>query len=196
MTRAAICRTLGLVLLGIICGAGARAVGRGRSAQTEPQRVTLYARIKSGLDGFGRAAFNFKQGLRSDDARWIKQTGNVDHLVYGNESLDGETDWFSVSTSERSWDRIKDMGEIEWADLCCAPLLPTPPRVAREIKVPRRGETFEASSEQRVTEAVAGHMYALHVKRKDTDFYVMFRVERLERGDQCEISWKIMPSPE
>lgn len=43
--------------------------------------------------------------------------------------------------------------------------------------------------------AVVGHVYAVHVVDGGEDFYVLFRVESLERGDNCKISWKRVPAP-
>jgi hypothetical protein len=43
--------------------------------------------------------------------------------------------------------------------------------------------------------AVAGHMYVIHVVDEARDFYVLFRVDSIERGDSCTISWRLIPSP-
>jgi len=43
--------------------------------------------------------------------------------------------------------------------------------------------------------AVVGHIYAVHVVDGGEDFYVLFRVESLARGDNCKISWKRVPAP-
>jgi hypothetical protein len=45
------------------------------------------------------------------------------------------------------------------------------------------------------TRAVVGHMYAVHVVDRAEDFYVLFRVESLVRGDNCTITWKRVPAP-
>jgi hypothetical protein len=39
-------------------------------------------------------------------------------------------------------------------------------------------------------------MYVVHIKNKKADLYVMFRVDELVPSDKCEISWKLVPSPE
>jgi hypothetical protein len=44
--------------------------------------------------------------------------------------------------------------------------------------------------------AEVGKMYAIHVVDEDSDFYVLFRVESLERGDRCVISWKKVAAPD
>lgn len=43
--------------------------------------------------------------------------------------------------------------------------------------------------------AVVGHMYVMHVVNETDDFYVLFRVEQIERGSSCTISWKRVPAP-
>jgi hypothetical protein len=43
--------------------------------------------------------------------------------------------------------------------------------------------------------AVAGHIYVIHVVDDTRDFYAVFRVESLERGDNCAISWRFSPPP-
>lgn len=44
--------------------------------------------------------------------------------------------------------------------------------------------------------AIPGHMYVIRVVDNDSDFYVLFRVEELVRGDKCTISWERIPPPE
>ena len=44
--------------------------------------------------------------------------------------------------------------------------------------------------------AILGHMYVVRVVDNDADFYVLFRVEAIERGDNCTITWKRIPPPE
>ncbi len=43
--------------------------------------------------------------------------------------------------------------------------------------------------------AMVGHLYVIHVVDEASDFYALFRVESLERGDHCTISWKLIPAP-
>jgi len=43
--------------------------------------------------------------------------------------------------------------------------------------------------------AIPGHMYVIHVVDDNNDFYVLFRVEALETGDNCTISWKLITAP-
>ncbi len=43
--------------------------------------------------------------------------------------------------------------------------------------------------------AVLDHIYVIHVVDDRRDFYALFRVESLQRGDNCTISWKMIPPP-
>ncbi|MFZ0751948.1 MAG: hypothetical protein WAM70_21490, partial [Pyrinomonadaceae bacterium] len=43
--------------------------------------------------------------------------------------------------------------------------------------------------------AVVGHIYVIHVVDDTRDFYALFRVEALSKGDGCTISWRIIPAP-
>lgn len=43
---------------------------------------------------------------------------------------------------------------------------------------------------------VIGHMYVIHVVDDTRDFYALFRVEALERGDYCTVSWRLVPVPD
>lgn len=75
------------------------------------------------------------------------------------------------------------------------------PKAARPIAT---GDTQIAPKEKRTgvpkvdpvfVKAILGHIYVMRVVDNDSDFYVLFRVEALERGDNCTISWKRIPSP-
>lgn len=76
-------------------------------------------------------------------------------------------------------------------NLPVAPPAPAPKRNAasgpRQDGVPRVDPIF--------AKAVVGHVYAVHVVDGGEDFYVLFRVEALARGDNCTISWKRVPAP-
>lgn len=43
--------------------------------------------------------------------------------------------------------------------------------------------------------AVVGNIYALRVVDEKNDFYVLFRVDEMKRGDYCRISWKKVEAP-
>jgi hypothetical protein len=43
--------------------------------------------------------------------------------------------------------------------------------------------------------AVAGHIYVIHVVNDAADFYALFRVDSVERGDNCTITWMFISPP-
>ena len=189
----------GVYVLTLIVGLGSKAaIGKTVWLQSEPQQVTLFSRIKY-MDrnhSYGKAAFNFQHALRSDDERWKPLARNEYSILYGNISINHDSDWFDVSMGGEELSRIKDLGSMGWSDVVYTPFLPANPRIESGITFPRRGESFESTSDERVTRVVAGHMYVLRLKKGQSDVYVMFRVDSLEPSDHCTISWKLVPSPE
>ncbi|MBV9926632.1 MAG: hypothetical protein JOZ96_16555 [Acidobacteria bacterium] len=67
------------------------------------------------------------------------------------------------------------------------PSTPPAPTRPRQDGVPKIDPIF--------AKAVAGHIYVVHVVDEGEDFYVLFRVESLVRGESCEITWKRVPAP-
>lgn len=43
--------------------------------------------------------------------------------------------------------------------------------------------------------AILGHMYVIHVVNDTEDFYALFRVEEVERGSSCTVSWRFVQDP-
>ncbi|HWN11227.1 MAG TPA: hypothetical protein VNO50_18470 [Pyrinomonadaceae bacterium] len=43
--------------------------------------------------------------------------------------------------------------------------------------------------------AIVGHTYVIHVVNETDDFYVAFRIEAIERGSSCTISWRLVDAP-
>ncbi len=71
--------------------------------------------------------------------------------------------------------------------------VPTPVAVAAPRKEKRSGVP---QVDPVFAKAVPGHMYVMRVVDDDSDFYVLFRVEAIERGDNCTITWKRIAPPE
>ncbi len=137
----------------------------------EPRQVTLYSRRKH--NDYMKATFSFKYGIR-DDAD-LKLTRNEWELLYDNG--DGG---FSVGLNQNDRSRIVDLGEMVWSELKKVPVVAALPEGARAGSVP----------------AVQGHIYVVHTRTNSSDLYSLFRIEWLEPGDQCVISWVNVPSPE
>jgi hypothetical protein len=140
-------------------------------AFTEPSQVTLYSRRM--YDDYMKATFSFKYGIRDDPG--LKITRNQWDLLYDNG--DGG---FSVGMVQGDRSRIVDLGELTWAALRKVPVVKALPEGARAGSV----------------SATQGHIYVVHTVNGTTDLYSVFRVEWLEPGNQCVISWVNVPSPE
>ena len=162
----------------------------------EPKIVTLYSRAKykDQFEGYGKSAFSFRYGMRSDVP--VRATGNNYELAYGGISWNRDSDWFTVTLVTDDCSRIKDLGALQWSEVFDVPFLAASVMPQGGVKMPRRTETFEESSNGRVTRVVAGHMYVVHSKDSTSDFYTLFRVEKLVPSDEVTISWKLVPSPE
>jgi hypothetical protein len=148
----------------------------GQHPEITPQNATLVARRKiDGYDNYDLAAFSFKYGGNGPITRGL--TRNNWDLLFGNAQ---DRDIFDVTmvTDDRS--RIKDLGELSWYDTFTVPSLEAYPEPTREPSV----------------NVVAGHMYLVHSKDRDTDHYALFRVETLLPLQSVTISWKLIPKPE
>jgi hypothetical protein len=176
-----------LLLVSISCVA---AIGGSNTAR---QHVTLYAPLKYNHDE-SRATFSFERGGRGPAGAW--------DLLYGNLQIGDDLDWFSASTAKDNRSLIRDLGALNWSDSYVVPVITPLPKLEegkeRNITVDSSGDTGKswAGKNGVFVKAVEGHMYAMHVKDTDSDLYVIFRVEGIERGDNCTISWRVVPSPE
>lgn len=97
----------------------------------------------------------------------------------GNKGVDGKP-------SERGANGVNEDGTIT----------PSPNENAVSFEVSETKVEKKPKVDGRFAEAVVGNMYAIRVVDENLDFYVLFRVESLVRGDNCTISWKRIPSPE
>jgi hypothetical protein len=74
-----------------------------------------------------------------------------------------------------------------------------PMRDFGEVAGPSGGTVLSPKNDARprvdplFVKAIVGHVYVIHVVDASRDFYALFRVEALLRGDSCTISWKMMP---
>lgn len=118
-------------------------------------------------------------------------------IRYGGISLQGEPDWLDIPQLSGTQSVVKDMGELSWAEVRDVPVLPASPQpyAGGHAYSFRRG-VIQVSPEGVVVKAVPGHMYVLHVKDQEADYYVMFRVEEIDPKGECRLTWKRVPSPE
>jgi hypothetical protein len=189
-----------LLLILAICVGNLSAKAQARSEKNwrdvEPKTETLYSRAKhkDKFETYGKSTFSFKHGVRSDVGRQV--TRNNYELQYGGISWNGDSDWFTVTMVTDDCSRIKDLGDLNWSDVFDVPFLPASIEPQKGIRMPSKIETYEESSNGQVTKVVAGHIYVVHSKDSGSDFYTLFRVEKLVPSDEVTISWKVVPSPE
>lgn len=179
-----------------ICVGGISTFAQASWTTQQPGTVTLYSRTKykERDGGYGRSAFSFKQGLRSDED--AKVTRNNFDLLYGNMDLAGDADWFQVTmvTDDRS--RIKDLGELEWFNIFDVPILEAAPEPHKGMVMDFKSKNFAESSDWQVAKVKVGHIYVVHSKDTISEGYALFRVDELVPNDKVSISWKRVPSPE
>ncbi len=168
----------------------------------EPQLVTLFSQNKHNKNSdYGKTYFNFKLGVRGDSTS-PRTLGNYD-LLYGGIVGD-DKDWFGVPTGNRSYSQIKDIGELNWADVYDIPFLyaNSEPHLEGRGYHFDKGETVKITPENTMVKIIADHMYLLHAKDDTSDkninkdLYIVFLVEELKSNDEVTISWKVVPSPE
>jgi hypothetical protein len=74
--------------------------------------------------------------------------------------------------------------------------IPVTPSASKILATPARPKNDGKPKIDSVwVKAVGGHLYVIHVIDDTRDFYALFRVEELQRGDSCTISWKLIPEP-
>lgn len=148
----------------------------GQHPEIVPQTATLVARRTiNGYDNYDLAAFSFKYGGNGPITRGL--TRNNWDILFGN-ARDRDTFDVTMVTDDRS--RIKDLGELSWYDTFTVPSLDAYPEPTREPSV----------------NVVAGHIYLVHSKDRDSDHCALFRVETLQPLQSVTISWKLIPKPE
>jgi hypothetical protein len=128
-----------------------KALNQNITLQDTLQEVTLCSRLQHKEEGYGKSAYNFQYGMRSDHEEWLRKAHNIAELIYGTMSINGDSDWFSVSGGGENPNRIKDLGTLQWSEVHEIPILPAVPRLATGLKVPVIGESWEKSSDERVT---------------------------------------------
>jgi hypothetical protein len=60
---------------------------------------------------------------------------------------------------------------------------------------PRQPKNDKRKTDSLAVQAVVGHMYVIYVVDDVNDFYALFRVESVDRGNSCTVSWRLTPTP-
>jgi hypothetical protein len=164
------------------------------------QTVTLHVPlITEKLYDDEKALFNFEKGVAGKTR--IKGVGIVYDLGYGFMAINDE-DWFTLSPHRADRSVIKDLGALNWFDSFKVPALTPLPELEKgkehTFTVNTSGDTGKKWAETTRIHAkvVVGHMYVVRIKRPDTDFYALFRVEEHEQRASCRITWSVIPTPE
>ena len=173
-------------------------------AQEGVTTAVLYAPNKYGLE-YDKTLYSFKTGT------YVRNL-NLWDVNYGSLYVGDEWDWFSSSTAPRARTVIRDLGVFGWGDYFEVPVVEPFPKLKvgqmRSFTVDSSGADAGAPApgkERRTgvpqvdpvyVKALPSHMYVMRVVDDDTDFYVLFRVEKIERGDNCTITWKRIAPPE
>lgn len=169
------------------------AVASAGQNKTSLQSVSLYSPLSLKYDDT-RAWFDFERGERTKEPKW--------DLEYGCLRIGEDYDWFSASQATDNRSLIRDLGELNWNDDYEVPVIEPLPNLeegkTRSITVDSSGDTGKAWAKSNgiFVKAIVGHLYAMHVKDTDSDFYVLFRVESIARGESCTIFWRLTDAPE
>jgi hypothetical protein len=191
---------------------------------SEPEKVTLYSSIKHPQDLI-RSLFNFKIGkLISLGQRWDLDYGSLyvgddfdwfsasttenSRSVIKDMGAQSWTDSFEVPLVE-PFPKLKE-GESRHITVDASGadgkdgadgadgdgrIREKPPRLeADRVTEKVRQEKYKVDPV--FVKTILNHMYVIHVVDADSDYYALFRVDALEKGDNCTISWKLIPSPE
>jgi hypothetical protein len=106
----------------------------------------------------------------------------------GEHGAPGGNDMGSITLHpQQSMTQTPPPVEQPWLSSRAAPAPPQPALREKRDGVPKIDPVY--------VKAVAGHMYVIHVVDGDADYYVLFRVEELVRGDRCTVTWKKIPPP-
>jgi hypothetical protein len=134
----------------------------------------LKRKTEDGVDNYIYATYSFKFGGNGPEVQRLCRN-NWD-LLFGNSPT---TDGFDVTMVVDDRSRIKDLGKYEWS---------------QKFHVPRLAAYEEPEPEPSVR-AEVGHIYLVHTRDTDNNYYALFRVERLISEESVEISWKLIDPP-
>ncbi len=175
--------------------------------KSQDSGVTLYSTLKHAGEQ-RKFCFNFKIAPKAQ----VRRDCDVS---YGMMYLGDDLDWFQSATAQDSRSVIKDLGEHDWSTWFEVPVVDPFPKLKsgeqRQITVDTSGADGAGGGpgtkplpprkdrKPRIdpifAKALLGHVYVIHVVDETRDFYALFRVEALEKGDSCTFSWKLIPEP-
>ena len=131
-------------------------------------------KLENGVDNYIYATYSFKFGGNGPEVQRLCRN-NWD-LLFGNSVM---TDGFDVTMVGDDRSRIKDLGKYEWS---------------QKFHVPRLS-AYEEPEPEPTVRAEVGHIYLVHTRDTDNNYYALFRVDRLISEESVEISWKLIDPP-
>jgi hypothetical protein len=179
------------------------------------RRVTLVHPEHPKSDGdFKRSTVIFRPTLAYNRVTGVNHEWD---LKYGGLNFNGSKDWFIIDSKReggRHWNRIRDLGELNWSDEIEIPVLPILPcRIDEQcgrIQIPPRNSGRKIEDEDvnpHVAKIIVGHMYAIHIFEGERDlnnprdflhhidYYALVRVEELKPNERVTITWKKVSGP-
>ncbi len=165
----------------------------------EPRQVTLYNFSGPQRDA-SRSSINLETGKRG---HLRGEPLTEFDLMYGGMVIqkDGKVfpDWFRVLDSRSM---IVDLGAKKWPDVKETPPFPKAsksrpplPLSKRPVVIDVSAASTEVSPYRQVVEVKAGHVYLMRLLHGKKVVYTMFRVESLNSGESCVLSWKQVTPP-
>lgn len=201
-------RRAALMFIGILF-LGAGALLSARAQQPQPATATLFSVNKHQGEQL-KYCINLKRAVN----------GVPCDIAYGMLYAGDELDWFQSVNAPDSRSMIKDLGAKDWSTSfevpVVEPLAKLKPGEQRHITIDTSGADGadgadadgvvrpKSSRPKRdgipkidpaFVKAVVGHVYVIHVVDDSRDFYALFRVDDLQRGDYCTVSWKLIQNP-
>ncbi len=183
------------IFMGAIISLSCLSTSLAQGLATPDSTVTLYSGLKY-RDREHNCCLNFIGGPTA------KGHAHND-LRYGNLYAGDELDWLQSASAQGDRSLIRDLGVYSWTDRFNVPVVEPLPKLKpgeqREISVDVSGAGADSDGKPKVDpifmKAIVGHLYVIRVVDETRDFYALFRVDALERGDSCTISWKLIPEP-
>jgi len=204
-------------LIRLICALLLVAVSCVHLVMAQSGNATLYSPLKYKNEKRD-FCLNFKTGVSAKHA-------DPCDLRYGMLYAGDEWDWLQSSAHQGSRSVIKDLGPRSWDVAFSVPfVLPLPkllPGERRKVSIDTSGadgadgmpgadadgvirQPIPTNKNKRdgkpkvdplYVKAIVGHMYVIRVIDNNKDFYALFRVEAVKRGDHCLISWRLVDAP-
>jgi VWFA-related protein len=172
-----------VIFIGVLLLAGSVSAQETEISRLKTQTITLTRKARN-------------EGKASSPS-WTLVEGNQKRsysIVYGGLSLAGDNRWLQLTASPNGgWGWLVDLGEMNWSDVDRMPALGLKP-IPQGITITQFGGETIVLPQGFIVKAVAGHIYAVHIEDDRKEYRAIFRVESIDSGGECKLSWKHIPS--